>query len=167
MGRGGGCGKWGAGRSGGSPRAGRWGGWPRAGSGDPDAGRDLGRRAFPEEHLLPETCIPIPTVRVQDPERGSSAGRTGPVACDHDIGGLPDDISAEPDPRSAGELQADPRPLPDRGGHRAHEPRRFEDQQGDSGSPGESGEPTESISEPRRPVGTRGQVQNEKVHGPA
>ena len=69
-----------------------------AGAGVGPDGHDLGRQAFPEESLLTETRIPIPAVRVEDPERGSPARRTGPTARDDDIGGLPDDIASKPDP---------------------------------------------------------------------
>lgn len=69
-----------------------------AGAGVGPDGHDLGRQAFPEEGLLAEARIPIPAIRIQDPERGPPAGRAGPTACDDDIGGLPDDIAAEPDP---------------------------------------------------------------------
>ncbi len=143
------------------------GGWGAAGAGIAVERHDLGRRAFPEEELLTETRIPIPAVGVQDPERGSSAGRTGPAARNDHVGGLPDDITPEPDPRPSLELQTNARPLPDRGGHRAHEARRFEDEQGDPRSPGKGREPTEPIGEPRRPVRTRRQVHDEEIHGPA
>ena len=69
-----------------------------AGAGVGPDGHDLGRRAFPEESLLVETCIAIPAVGIEDPKRGSPARRTGPTARDDDIGGLPDDIASEPDP---------------------------------------------------------------------
>lgn len=59
---------------------------------------NLGRQAFPEQGLLAEAGIPIPTVGIEDPERGPPAGRTGPTARDDDIGGLPDNIATEPDP---------------------------------------------------------------------
>ena len=61
-------------------------------------GHDLGRQAFPEEGLLAETGIPIPAVGIEDPERGPSPRWPGPTARNDDIGGLPDDIAAEPDP---------------------------------------------------------------------
>src|SRR3990172_11637584 len=89
-----------------------------AGADDAGPGSGPGRRVFDEEQLLTETRIPVPTIRVEDPERGQPARRTGPAARDDDIGGLPDDIPAEPDPRSAGKFQADPPPLP----HRARPP---------------------------------------------
>lgn len=69
-----------------------------AGAGCGPDGHDLGRQAFPEEGLLAEAGIPIPAVGIEDPERGPPAGRAGPTARDDDIGGLPDDIPAEPDP---------------------------------------------------------------------
>ena len=68
---------------------------------------------------------------------------------------------------SPSELEADPRPLPDRGGHRAGEPRWFEDEEGDPGPAGQGGEPAEPIGEPRGALGTGWQVDDEEVHGPA
>ena len=61
-------------------------------------GHHLGRQAFSEESLLAEARIPIPAVGIEDPERGPPAGRPGPTARNDDIGGLPDHITAEPDP---------------------------------------------------------------------
>ena len=138
-----------------------------AGADGAGPGSGPGRQAFAEEQLLTETRIPVPTIRVEDPERGQPARRTGPAARDDDIGGLPDDIPAEPDPRSAGKFQADPRPLPDHGRHRAHEPGRFEDEQGDPRPTGEGGEPAEPIGESRRTLRASRQVQDEEIHGPA
>jgi hypothetical protein len=126
-----------------------------------------GRRGLGQEQLQAETRIPIPAVGIEDPERRPAAGRAGPAAGDDDIGGLPDHVPAEADPRSAGELEADPRPRPDRGGHRAREPGRLEDEQGDPGPPGEGGEPAEPIGEPGRAIRADRQVQDEEVHGAA
>ena len=87
------------------------------------------RQAFPEQRLQAETGIPIPAVGIQDPERRSATRRTGSTAGNDDLGGLPYDIPSEADPRAAGELQANARPLPDRRGNRADEPGWFEDEQ--------------------------------------
>lgn len=69
-----------------------------AGAGVGPDGHDLGRQAFPEEGLLAEARIPIPAVGIEDPERGPPPGWAGPAPRDDDIGGLPDDIAAKPDP---------------------------------------------------------------------
>ncbi len=136
-----------------------------AGSGDlerttPD------RRVFPEQRLEAEAGIPIPAVGIEDPERDPPPRWAGAAARDDDIGGLPDDIPSEPDPRPAGKFQTDPGSLPDRGGHRAHEPGWLQGEQGDTRPPGKGGEPAEPIGEPGRPVRTRWQVHDEEVHGP-
>ncbi len=139
--------------------------WFRADASGPD-GHDLGRRAFPEERLEAETRVPIPAVGVQDPERGPATRRPGPAACDDDIGCLPDDIAPESDPRPALELQADPRPLPDRGGHAADEAGWLEDEERDARPAGEGGETPESIGELRCPIRSRRHVDDQEVHGP-
>ena len=91
----------------------------RARSDDPGpaAGSLAGWRALGQEGLEAEAGIPIPAIGIEDPERRPPTGRTGSAARDDDLGGLPDDIAAQPDPGPTGQLQADPRPLSDRSGH--------------------------------------------------
>jgi hypothetical protein len=126
-----------------------------------------GRRDLGQEQLQAETGIPIPAVGIEDPERRPAAGRAGPAAGDGDVGGLPDDVPAEANPRPAGKLEADPRPRPDGGGHRLHEPGRLEDEQGDPGPPGEGGEPAEPIGESGCAIRADREVQDEEIHGAA
>ena len=120
-----------------------------------------------QQGLEAEAGVPIPTVGVEDPEGRPPARRPGPAASHDDLGGLPDDVPPEPDPGLPGELEADPRPLPDRGSHRAGEPRRLEDEEGDARSAGEGGEPAEPIGKPGRPLRPGRQVDDEEVHRPA
>ena len=124
-------------------------------------------RALGEECPETEARIPIPSVGVEDPERRPPPWRAGPAPGDHDLGSLADDIATQPDPRPASELEADPRPLPDRGGHRAGEPRWFEDEEGDPGPSGQGSKPAEPIGEPRGALGMGWQVDDEEIHGPA
>jgi len=106
------------------------------------------RQALAEERIEAEARIPIPTIGIEDPERDPPAGRAGPAAPYDDIGGLSDHVPPQPDPGPPGEFQADARPLPDCGGHRTHESRRLQDEEGDPRPAGECGEPSEPIREP-------------------
>ena len=125
------------------------------------------RQAFPEQRLQAETGIPIPAVGIQDPERRSATRRTGSTAGNDDLGGLPDDIPSEANPRAAGELQANARPLPDRRGNRADEPGWFEDEQGDPGPPGQRGESAEPIGKARSTLRPGRKIHDQQVHGPS
>ncbi len=136
-------------------------------TGNAGPGNHPDRRAFPEQRLQAETGIPIPAVGIQDPERCSATRRTGPAAGNDDLDGLPDDIPSQTDPRAAGELQANARPLPDRGGNRAGEPRWFKDKQGDPGPPGQRGESAEPIGKARSTLRPSGQIHDQQVNGPS
>jgi len=128
---------------------------------------DRTRPVDDEERLPAEAGVALTAVGVEDPEGRPPAGRSGAVAGDDDLGGLADDVPPEADPGPPGELEADPRPLPDRGGHRRDEPGRLEDEEADPRPPGERGETAEAIREPCRPLRPGRQVHDEEVHGPA
>ncbi len=147
------------------------GGGEEAGASRPDDPGDdgslRGRLVLDQQGLEAEAGIPIPTVGVEDPEGRPPARRSGPAARHDDVGGLPNDVPPEPDPRLPGELEADSGPLPDRGGHRAGEPRRLEDEEGDARPAGEGSEPAETIGEPGCSLRPGRQVDDEEVHRPA
>jgi hypothetical protein len=67
-----------------------------------------------EQFCSAEAGVTLAAVGVEELERGSPARRAGPVAGDEDLRSLPDDVTAEPDPRSTGQLQPDAGRLPDR-----------------------------------------------------
>jgi hypothetical protein len=68
------------------------------------------------QHVLAaEAGVAFATVGVEDLERGSPARWAGPIAGDDHLRLLSDDVPAEPDPRPAGQLQADAGRLADRG----------------------------------------------------
>ncbi len=103
-----------------------------------------------QERVPQKAGIPAATFRVEDPKLRPAAGRTEPVPADDDLGALADDIAAEPDPRSAGQLE------PERGGS-GHggdqvltEPRRLQDDEQDTGPPGERAEPFEAAGQAGR-----------------
>lgn len=128
---------------------------------------DEARPVEGEERLEAEAGIPLTAVRVEDPEGCPPAGRTGAVAGDHHLRGLADHVPPKADPRLPGELEADPRPLPDRGGHGCHEPGRLQDEEGDPRPPGEGREPAKAVREPGRPFRPGRQIHDEEIHGPA
>jgi hypothetical protein len=72
-------------------------------------------RFVAEEVRLAEAGVAFATVGVEDLERGSPARWAGPIAGDDHLRLLSDDVPAEPDPRPAGQLQADAGRLADRG----------------------------------------------------
>jgi hypothetical protein len=130
-------------------------------------GLDRARPVDDEERLPAEAGVALAAVGVEDPEGRPPAGRSGAVAGDEDLGGLTDDVPSETDPGPPGELEADPRPLPDRRGHRSDEPRRLEDEEADPRPAGEGGEAAEAIREPGGALRPGRQVHDEEVHGPA
>ena len=65
-----------------------------------------------------EAGVALAAVRVEDPEGRSPARRAGPVAGDDHLRSLADDVAAEPDPRSTGELQPEAGRLAERAGDR-------------------------------------------------
>jgi hypothetical protein len=132
-----------------------------------EPGRGGGRETrLGEQRVVAETGVPIPAVGVEDPECRPPAGRTDPAPVDDDLGRLTDDIPAQSDPGAPGQLQPDPGPLPDRGGHRANEPRRLQDEEADPGPSCQRGEPAEPFSEACRALRPGRQVQDEEVHRP-
>lgn len=148
------------------------GGGEEAGSNRPDdPGADTGslggRRVLGQERPETKARIPISAIGVEDPERGPPPRWPGPAARDDDLGGLPDDIPPQPDPRLSGELEADSGPLPDRGGHRAAETRRLQDEEGNPRPTGQGGEPAEPVGKPGGTLRTGRQVEDQEVHRPA
>jgi hypothetical protein len=137
--------------------------------GDLDRARpgEAGERVEAEEPVPAEAGVPFAAVGVEDPDGRPPAGRAGPVAGDEDLGRLADDVPPEADPGPPDKLEADPRPLADRGGHRGGQPRRLEDEEADPGPAGEGTEAAEAIGEPGRPLRPGRQVHDEEVHGPA
>ena len=134
---------------------------------DGDGGLDRTWPVDGEERVPPEAGVALTAVGIENPEGGPAAGRSGPVAGHEDLGRLADDVPTEADPGPSGELEADPRPLPDRGGHRRREPRRLQDEEADPGPAGQGSEAAEAIGEPGRSLWPGRQVQDEEVHRPA
>lgn len=128
-----------------------------------------------EEPLVAETCVPLTTLGVEDPERRRPPRRTVAVVRDECLRALADDVAAQADPRPTSQLEADAGRLIDRsrktaGGlpATAAAAGRIEDQEQGLRASGERGESMESIGDPRRRVrlrqATAGQVEDEHVH---
>jgi hypothetical protein len=139
--------------------------WKRGGKVDRQA--RWGGREADEERVPTEAGVPLPAVGIEDEEGRPPAGLAGTVAGDDDLRGLADHVPPKADPGLPGELEADPRPLPDRGGHGCHEPGGLQDEEGDPCPPGQGRKPAKAVREPGRPFWSGRQVHDEEVHGPA
>ena len=119
-------------------------GWP--------LGWPLGEQPVLLQEARPaEAGIALPTVGVQDPEGCPPARWASPVAGDDHLRSLADDVPAEPDPRSTGELEPDAGRLADgsRQPPTRRGARRLEHDEADPGTARERGQPPESIGESR------------------
>ena len=58
----------------------------------------LERGLVDEEVVASKTGIPLPALRIEDPEGGAATLRTVAIAGDERLGPLPDDVAPEPDP---------------------------------------------------------------------
>ncbi len=122
-----------------------------------------------EEARPTETGVALAAVGVEDLERGSPARWAGPIAGDDHLRSLPDDVPAEPDPRSVRQLQPDAGRLA-HGGREAGaagRPRRLEHDERDPGTARERGDSGEPIGEPGGAWRARGQVDDQEVDRPA
>src|SRR6185503_8036369 len=136
----------------------------------------LGRLGWPrgQQVFAAEAGVALSAVRVEDPERRPTTRWTGPIPGDHHLRSLADHVPAEPDPRSAGQLQPDAGRLADGAGETlpAGGVRRLEHEEADPGAPGQRRQSTEAIPESRlrgairaRP-GATGEVDDQQVHRP-
>ena len=130
-------------------------------------GRFGGGDRLDEEVVPAEAGVAFAALRVEDPERRPPPQRAISIARDQRLRPLADDVAPEPDPRPAGELEAQAARLRDRGREAAREPGRIEDQEQDLRPTGERGESMEAVGDPGRLVGlgqpAAGQVEHEQV----
>ena len=106
-----------------------------------------------EERIAPEAGIPPTALGVEDPQLCPAARWPEPVAADDHLGPLADDVPAEPDPRSAGKLQAERSRRGDRGGQLPSEARWLEDDEQDAGPSGKRCQSLEAGRQAGRPFG--------------
>jgi hypothetical protein len=76
-------------------------------------GGGVDRVELGEELGVAEAGVALSAVGVEDPQRRPPPGWTGAIARDDHLRSLADDVSSEPNPRSTGELEADPGRLAD------------------------------------------------------
>jgi hypothetical protein len=118
-------------------------------AGDQARGRAATR--IDEERVAPEAGIPATAVGVEDPQLRPATRWSEPVPADEHLGPLPDHVPAEPDPRAPGELEAERRGRGDRGRQLPAEARWLEDDEQDTGPPGERRESFEAVAQAGRP----------------
>ena len=120
-----------------------------------------------EQGVPGETRVPLAALGVQDPEGRRATRSAIAVVGDERLRGLADDVAAQPDPATTGQLQADAGRLIDRGRQSGTEPRRVEDEQERLRSPGQRGQAMEAVGDLRWRVragqSTARQVQHEQV----
>lgn len=116
-----------------------------------------------QQRVPGETGIPVAALRVQDPERGPTAGRPIPVMGDQGVRPLPHDIPTQADPGPTGQLQADARGV----GDGTLQTGRIEDEQQALGTSSEGGQATTPVGHPGHRVGpsspTAGQIEDEQI----
>jgi len=115
-----------------------------------------------------EAGVAFAAVGVEDLERCSPARWAGPIAGDDHLRSLPDDVPAEPDPRSASQLQPDAGRLADGGRETgaAGRPRRLEHDERDPGPAREGRHSGEAIGEPGGTRRACRQVDDQEVDRP-
>jgi len=123
-----------------------------------------------EEAVEGKARVSLVAVGVEDAEAGPSSRRAEVVPGDHHLCPLAHDVPPEPDPRSTGELEAQPGRFGDRlpeGGRAAG---RLEEDEEGARPPGERGEPVETVRDAAGLAGgvePRRQIHHEQVHRPA
>ena len=95
-----------------------------------DRGLSGRRKGLVDQQGVPgQTCIPFTAIGVEDPQDRTPARRPVTVTGDERFRPLTHDITTEPNPRPADQLQADAGRFGDRGREAAGQPGRFEDEE--------------------------------------
>ena len=114
--------------------------------------------------------IATSSLGVEDPELRPPPRRAESVAGYGHLRPLADDVAPEPDPRPAGELEAEARRFRDGRGEAGRKPRWLEGDEERLRATGQGGEPAEAIGHAgggRAGIRARRQVHDEKVDRPA
>ena len=117
---------------------------------DEEIGRSI--RGVAEEQLVGQAPVAVASLGVEDPQLRPPARRAESVPGDHHLGPLADDVAAQPDPRSAGELQPEARRLGHRPVHRAGQAGRLEEDE-------EGTRTTSQGDQPMEPIGDSGRAR--------
>jgi hypothetical protein len=133
-------------------------------------------RGFQEERLAGQAAVALAAFRIQDPQLGPPTRRAESVPGDHHLRPLADDVAAQADPRSSGELQPEARRLGERAGHRPGQLRRLQENEQGLRPAGESGQAMQPVRRAgTTTAGTRShppsaggrQIRDEEIHRPA
>ena len=129
-----------------------------------------GRKVVAEELVAGEAAIPLPALGVEDPELRLPPRRPEPVPGDRHLRPLADHVAPEPDPRPAGEFQAEAGRFGDGDREAVRQAGRLEGDEERLRAAGERGEAAEAVRDAgrgRARVRTRRQVDDEQVDRPA
>jgi hypothetical protein len=110
-----------------------------------DGGLGSGGRSLAEQRVPAEASIALAAVRVEDPQIRPPARRPETVPRDGHLHPLADDVAAEPDPRSPGDLQAETSHLGEGSDQAARQPRWLEDDEEHAGPTGDRREATKPV----------------------
>jgi hypothetical protein len=125
----------------------------------------------PQQLVVEEAGVAFSAVGVEDPELRPPTRRTGPVAGDHHLRQLADDVASQPDPAPPGEFEAETGGLPDGRAQGGGQRRRLQQDQQRVRSAGERREAVEPVGDAGR-SGRRialwleagWQIHDEEVH---
>jgi hypothetical protein len=129
-------------------------------------GSGVGRRVVDEEVRAAEAAVALAALGVEDPELRPPPRRAESVPGDGHFGLLADDVAPEPDPRPAGELEAEAGRFRDGRGEAGGQPGWLEGDEQRLGAAGEGREATEPVRDAgggRAGVRPRRQVDDEQV----
>jgi len=113
---------------------------------DEEIGRTF--RGVAEEQFAGQAPVAVAALRVEDPQLRPPARRAESVPGDHHLGPLADDVAAQPDPRSPGELQPEACRLGHRAVHRPRQAGRLEEDEKGACTASQGGQPMESVGRP-------------------
>ena len=119
------------------------------------------------EAVAAEAGVALAAIRVEDPERRPAARWAGPAAGYQDLGLLADDVPPEAEPRSTGELEANPGRLADGRCDGRDELRWLEHDEADPRSTSQGREPAEAVGDTAGALEARREVDDEEVDGSA
>jgi hypothetical protein len=125
-----------------------------------------GNRVVEEEVRAAEARVALAALGVEDPELRPPPRRAEPVAGDGHLRLLANDVASQPDPRPAGELEAEAGRFRDGGREAGGQPRRLErDEQRlrPTGEGRQTAEPVGDLRGGRPGVRVRRQVDDEQV----
>ena len=140
----------------------------------------IGWTGLPKEGVPGEAAIALAAVRVEDPEVCAPPRRPEMVPGDNHLRPLPDDVTAQPNPRPTDQFQPEPDRLTQRARDALGQARWLEHDEQAARSTSERGEPMEAIRHSGRPFAgcaglfrtgvlrpqNNGQVNEEEVHRP-